>query len=136
MIALRDDHTHTATRFSLKSRFADAPRSAISAEVAGCTVWRSLIDELRRWFVNGEQLFDEADQPSSEIIEAAIAYAEDSRDRRKPPPSGVSPSGNGQIVFEWRRPEDTILLLEFVSADRVESTTLKNKRVVKTVSYG
>ena len=78
MTALPNSLSYTASHVHVKSRFAAAPNSAISAEpTAGWPIWRSLINELRSWRDNGEQIFDVADKPAADVIATAIGFAEE-----------------------------------------------------------
>ncbi len=71
--------------------------------------WNAMIEMLRGWQANPRRAIDEDyDAPSQAAIGLALDLARASRDAGGPSATRMSPTGDGGIAFEWRRPQGLV----------------------------
>jgi len=75
-------------------------------------LWCTAIDEMLSWKINSDY-FEPEDQPSHDILEAAIDFAYDQICEGGPAPASIVPSGNGRIAMEWNEGNSTVVV-EFI----------------------
>ena len=95
--------------------------------------WDALETELRKWQENPDAVFEPSDQPTSDAFETAMRVVEDLREDF-PAPSSVTPTGDGQIVFEWRT-GDAVELLETAGLNRLELTSIRDGVATEVDSF-
>ena len=90
---------------------ADTLASAVGSDT---TLWKQAIDHMLGWMSSPHQ-FEPEDQPSAEILQAAIDFAVDHRDSAEgaSAPNSIVPSGSGRIAMQWDHDRGT-LVIEFV----------------------
>jgi hypothetical protein len=96
----------TATGGTPATALSTSPRASETS------LWTQLIDAMLKW-KSDPSAFDPADVPSAPILDTAIDYAVDQRDRGFTAPSCGGPSGSGRIAFEWHSMPET-LIIEFI----------------------
>lgn len=103
------------------------PQALATAMRDDADLWRDACDRMLSWRSN-PTLFDPADRPAIDVLDAAIDFAVDELDRRGPAPSIIVPSGDGAVAFEWHS-RDRVMIIEFVGRGRAVYTIFDHGKV-------
>ena len=105
------------------------PDSLLASATDDVALWNDACERMLAWRSAPDE-FDGDDQPSIEILDTAIDYAVDERDRGGPAPTIVVPSGGNKIAFEWHARRCT-MIIEFIGCGYAKYTKFVDGRVIE-----